>query len=391
MLRRPAESSRPPALLIFAVTATGITTNTLISPGLPEILAGLDAPTSLAGLILAAGTLPGVVVAPTIGVLADRYGRRELLVPCLVLFGTAGGLAGLAPNLPALLVGRFAQGAGSAGLINLAVVLIGDHWQDSARARMMGHNAAVLTVSLALLPPVGGVLTDLGGWRTPFALYPVAWVTAMVVWRRLPPAAARTVSLRDQLADARVYLRQRSVTGALTVAVILFVVIFGLVLTALPVYAEQSFGLSASPRGMLLGLPAITSTVAALAVGRATERLGRRRMLVGAGMVFVVAYGLMGVAANVGLLVVGMLVHGTAEGLLLPSLQDLIASAGPAASRGTLVAVFVGAARAGQTLGPLLASAGLELAGGQATFLIGAAVAAAMPLVLRASLPATEP
>ena len=52
---------------------------------------------------MAAGTLPGIVMAPVIGVLADRFGRRAVLVPCLVAFGVFGLLSALAPTFLALL------------------------------------------------------------------------------------------------------------------------------------------------------------------------------------------------------------------------------------------------------------------------------------------------
>ena len=94
-----------------------------------------------------------------------------------------------------LLLCRLLQGVGSAGLINLAVVLIGDHWTGLERARRVGQNAAVLTVSLAVFPPIGGALTQLGGWRLAFAPYAVGFVTAARVWRRLPggrPAGRRS-------------------------------------------------------------------------------------------------------------------------------------------------------------------------------------------------------
>src|SRR3546814_15254577 len=71
-----------------------------------------------------------------IGVLADRHGRRAVVVPCLIGFGVFGLLSALAPTFNALLLLRLLQGIGSAGLINLAVVLIGDHWDRSEERRV---------------------------------------------------------------------------------------------------------------------------------------------------------------------------------------------------------------------------------------------------------------
>ncbi|HVL04247.1 MAG TPA: MFS transporter, partial [Acidimicrobiales bacterium] len=176
---------RPSRALIFSITITGIMANTMIAPAIPDILADLGVAQSQAGLLLAAATLPGIVVAPVIGLLADRYGRREVLVPCLAAFGVAGGLASFAPTFGVLIFLRLLQGVGSAGLINLAVVVIADHWNGVDRARIIGQNSAMLTIALAVLPPLGGGLTDLVGWRASFAPYwvgvPIAAVAARVL------------------------------------------------------------------------------------------------------------------------------------------------------------------------------------------------------------------
>src|SRR3546814_17585845 len=73
--------------LIFTITVTGILSNTLVVPAIPDILDAFDLPDSQAGVFVAAGTLPGIVMAPVIGILADRHGRRAVLVPGLASFG----------------------------------------------------------------------------------------------------------------------------------------------------------------------------------------------------------------------------------------------------------------------------------------------------------------
>ena len=94
------QASPPPLPLIFSVTITGILANTLVGPAIPDILEAFGQPDSRAGVFVAAGTLPGIVMAPVIGVLADRFGRRAVLVPCLTAFGVFGLLSALAPTLP---------------------------------------------------------------------------------------------------------------------------------------------------------------------------------------------------------------------------------------------------------------------------------------------------
>ncbi len=367
---------RPPLLLVFAVTVTGILANTLVNAPLPDILDAFDVGDGAAGLVVASATLPGIVMAPAIGLLADRYGRRKVLIPCLVVFGLAGMGAALAPTFAVLLGCRLLQGFGSAGLINLAVVLLGDHWEGPERARLIGYNAAVLTVSVAVFPAVGGLLAQLGGWRWSFAPYGFALVTAWAVWRLLPSRALpepRTVG--EQVRDAMVVVRRPVVLGAVAFGFVLFALIFGLFLTTLPILLSDDFGLDAGSRGLVLAVPATTATLAALLLGRLRSRFGVARLVLVANLLFVAGFVTIGLAPVLVLVFAGALLYGFGEGLAIPSLQDAVVARASESSRGAVVAVWVGAARAGQTVGPLLAGASLATVGPSSTYVIGGLVA----------------
>jgi MFS family permease len=377
--RSASPGGAPPLPLIFSITVTGILANTLVGPAIPDILSAFHQPDSRAGLFVSAGTLPGIVMAPVIGVLADRHGRRAVLTPCLVAFGAFGLLSSLAPTFEALLLLRLLQGVGSAGLINLAVVIIGDHWSGLERARLVGQNAAVLTVSLAVFPPIGGLLTELGGWRLSFAPYAVGLATAVLIWRRLDPARPEgNESLRAQLGGARLAARHRDVLGSISIGFILFMLIFGLFLTTLPVHLEREFGLGAGARGLVIAAPALTSTIAALRLGRVRARFGAVAVVAGAAVLFTIAFAIIGIAGSLVVLVGGAMLYGLGEGLFIPTLQDVVAGSAPASQRGAVVAMWVGAARAGQTAGPLLAAGIYGAVGTGTTFVLGGALAATL-------------
>lgn len=371
-------------LLIYAITATGITANTLINPAIPDILSGLDAPRSLAGIIIASAAFPSIFMAPAIGILADRFGRRALLVPCLLVFGLAGGAAAFSPNIWVLAGLRLVQGAGSAGLINLAIVLIGDHWEGVERARRVGRNAACLTICVAIFPVVGGGITEVFGWRGTFYLYPLSLITAAVVSRALPKQRRRPGKVSDQLREAAPYIRSAPMIGTIVTAVMIFILIFGVLLTVMPLYAEERFGMDAAARGVLLSLPAVTSTMGALGMARIHRRFGRERVLVAAPALYAVALAIIATTGDVAVLGAGVLVFGLADGLLIPGLQDLAAGLAPASSRGIAVAMWVGSARTGQTAGPLAAGAMYDAVGAEPTFWTGAAISVALTAGLAA-------
>lgn len=367
---------RRPFGLAFAVTATGVAFNTLVTPSLPEIMVGVGAEPGRAGLLITVGTLPGIVLAPVVGLLADRYGRRRVLLPCLTLFGLAGGLAATSPSLGWLLGWRLLQGAGSAGLVNLAVVLIGDYADGARRAGMIGRNSAVLTIGLAAFPLLGGALSDLGGWRAPFLVYPLALVTAGAVARGLPRGGGAEVHIGEQLRALRPALGQPGVVRALAAGMLTFALIFGVLLTVLPVHLEQVHGVSPSIRGLVFGLAAAANGGLALSAGR-LQRFSKRALLSTAAAVFGMALAIMAGAASLPTLVAGMVLFGAGEGVMIPNLQDIVAGSSER-QRGALVALFVSAARSGQAIGPLATTGALALTAAPTIF----AVAAGLCLVL---------
>ena len=377
--------------LILAITGTGIMGNTLLAPVIPDILDEFGVADGGAGLLIAATSFPGIFMAPIMGVLADRFGRRRVVAPCLATFGAFGIGAALAPTFGFLVVTRFGMGIGAAGLINLAIVLIGDHWEAEDRTRLIGRNAAFLTVCLALFPPVAGVVADLAGWRWALAPYGLGLVTAAAAWRLLPPDRPdETVSLREQLGGLGDTIRQPAVIIVLIGGAGTFVLIFGVFLATMPIHLENEFGFGASARGLFIALPAIASTMVAFNLQRIRARTGARRLLVVSALAFAVGFAAIGGSTSLALVVAGCVLYGLAEGALLPTLQDQAVELSPPTQRGGVVAVFVGAARLGQTIGPLGASV---LFGVTSTFIalqVGAALAVALA-VLFALSPTSSP
>ena len=256
-------------MIIAAISLAGVLANALVAPALPDIARALSVDDTGIGLVVAAASAPGVVVAPVIGVAADRFGRRIVVVPCLVVFALGGLAAMVAPSFSVLLAARLVQGLGAAGLVNLAVVMIGDRHEGAVeRAAAIGRNGAVLIAGLAVLPVIGGGLVALAGWRAAFAPMVLTLGVAVAAARVLPKGRPSGVeSVADQLRSAGATLADRRVVAMLVVGFFGFVLVFGVVLTALPIDLDQRFGAGPASRGVILGLPALASVVVALRHG----------------------------------------------------------------------------------------------------------------------------
>ena len=335
--------------------------NSVLMSSTPEILESFGEPVSRAGMLIAAGTVTGIVAAPAIGFLADRHGRKRVLVPCLLVFGTFGSLGGFAPSFEWLLAIRITQGLGSAGLINLVVVLISDHWSGRDRARLLGQNSAVITGFLAIFPFLGGATTDLFGWRWNFGYYAMALLVGALVARHLEdPWVGQRVPVGRQL---RMALAEVSIpANALTMALgsLIFFIMFGVFLTLIPIHLDETFGLGPTQRGLVAAVPAITSTITALTVTWFGARLSVGAIVVPGLGVFGATFVAMGLG-SLWLLVAAAAVYGLAEGFTIPTLQDHVAEQAPEHLRGVLMALWVGGLRVGQTTGPLVVGVALGL------------------------------
>ena len=155
---------------------------TIVNVALPSIRRDLTATTSGLQWVIDAYTLVVASLLMLAGSLADRFGRRRTFQTGLVVFTTASALCSIAPNLYALIAFRMLQAIGASMLNPVAMSIITNTFLDpKARARAIGVWGAVVGVSMALGPLVGGGLTELVGWRSIFWINIPIGVAAIVL------------------------------------------------------------------------------------------------------------------------------------------------------------------------------------------------------------------
>jgi len=174
MTENQSKLYRDPNLqIVFVVTLIVVMGVSSISPAFPEIQEAFGISKPAVGLLIVVFTLPGVLFTPVLGVLADRFGRKKILVPSLLLFGIAGTACFFARDFNLLLTLRFLQGIGAASLGSLNVTIIGDLYSKRQLATAMGYNASVLNIAVPLYLIIGGAMASLA-WYYPFALSIIA-------------------------------------------------------------------------------------------------------------------------------------------------------------------------------------------------------------------------
>ena len=165
--------------VIFGVTLIAVLSVSSITPAFPSIMQEFNITPGQVGLLITFFTLPGVFLAPVLGVLADRLGRKRILVPSLFLFALAGAACAFTRDFNLLLVLRIFQGIGGASLGSINTTLIGDLYSGPRRAEAMGLNASVLSIGTGSYPAIGGALAVFG-WNYPF--FYLYWLYRWACW-----------------------------------------------------------------------------------------------------------------------------------------------------------------------------------------------------------------
>lgn len=189
-----------PWVTLVAVTGgqfLAVLSTTVISVALPTIGRELRVDGTAAEWIVNSYVLVYASLLMLSGGLGDRYGRKGVFLTGMVLFAAGALLAGLAPGLPMLLVGRVVQGVGPALLVPTSLAVIRAAFPDEReRAVAIGAWSTSSGLALAVGPVIGGVVVNSLGWRWVLLLnVPLVAVfatVAAIAVPRLPRTPARS-------------------------------------------------------------------------------------------------------------------------------------------------------------------------------------------------------
>ena len=362
--------------VLFGVTLMAVLGVSSVTPALPSIRDEFGVTSGQVGLLITFFTVPGVLLTPLLGVLSDRYGRKKILTPALLLFGVAGGMCALARSFELLLALRLLQGMGAAALGTLNVTVIGDIYTGRERSAALGYNSSVLSVGTASYPAIGGALATLG-WYYPFALALVAIpVGVLVLFSLRNPEPRNEQPLKDYFGDVFSRLKDREVLGLLVTSLLTFIILFGPQIYFLPILMDERFSTPSYLIGAILSGASLTTALVSSQVGALTGRFSERTQVKAAFVLYAAALLAVAFAPNLYVLLVPAVLFGVAQGINLPNVFSLLNSHAPSENRGAFMATNGMVLRAGQTIGPLLTAAAASSLGLSGAYLAAAALAA---------------
>ncbi len=260
-------------VLLFVATLT-IMAGTTIAPSLPAIEARYaDVPdvALLSRMVLTLSSLFVALFAPMAGLLADRYGRKRLLVGAIALYGIAGASGLVVDSLPALLAGRAALGLAIGTIMTVSTALIGDYFAGTERERYLGLQQAFTQLGGVAFVMGGGLLAELH-WRLPFAIYGIAFllVPAALCFLTEPPRARKT---QDAQAPADTAGVNWAGVGIICLLAFLVNISFYTIPSQLPFHMKAMGMQDASSFGLVIGVFNLTGALAALGFGLLKRRL----------------------------------------------------------------------------------------------------------------------
>ena len=179
------------ALIAATVLASGVASYdaNVVKVAVPAIGRSLGAGVAALQWTLTAYLITVAALLLLSGALADRFGRRRLLIIGLCGMGVFSVLSAVAPSVGTLIAARAAQGVGAALVVPNSLALVNGTLRDGDRARAIGIWAGLETLFTTVGPYLGGWLVDQFSWRAVFWLNVPLVAAALLVLRRVPENA----------------------------------------------------------------------------------------------------------------------------------------------------------------------------------------------------------
>jgi len=244
-------------IALIVAYALGPLATQIITPAVPFVHRDLGVPMATAQTLISLAFAAIAVATLVYGPLADRYGRRPVVLIGTTLFCAGSLLAAFAPAADWLLLGRVVQSAGSAAALSLTRTVIHDVYGRQYSARALAQLTTVMIFVPMLAPGIGGALIDHVGWRAVFGVclaFGVAALSLLALY--LPetrPAQARRPRVRDAFASYVALLGDRDYRAPALHFSWVMAAVFA-TQAAIPYLVVEVLGGSATAYGMWFGV-----------------------------------------------------------------------------------------------------------------------------------------
>ncbi len=338
--------------------------NSMLIPVLPEISKKLDISAFQVSLIITVYSIVAILLIPIAGYLSDRFGRKLVLVPCLIIAGVGGAVSGWAswkmedPYIM-ILLGRVLQGIGSAGAAPVVMPLIGDMFNDDEQISAgLGLTETANTAGKVLSPIIGAVLAAFL-WFLPFWFIPFFCLISVLLVFFLVKVPKKKESEKQSFKEFAHCVKDifakdgKWLFAIFAVGCTIMFVLFG-VLFFLSDMLEKQYNINGIKKGLVLAIPLLALSISSYVSGK---KIGQNRnlmktvIIIGMSLV-TLSFIAQRVQHSLTFLISFLVLTGVGIGITLPSLDALITEGIEKEERGTITSIYSSMRFIGVAAGP---------------------------------------
>ena len=354
---------------IFLVTMLGLLAVGATLPVLPRYVTGELSGNDLeVGIVTGSFAITGLACRPLAGRLADRRGRKRIVVLGALSTAVAGALYFIPAGVPGLVIARLFLGAGEGAVYTAGSAWVVDLAPPERRGQLIGLYGLAIWGGLAVGPPVGELILQATSFEMVWAFAALAPLGGALIALRIPEAFRPS---EDAEPERRLISREALRPGlGLSLAIVGYATMAAFVVLHLD---EEGVG---------HGAAVFTAFAASVVLGRillswVPDRFGSIPCVIGAGLSEALGLVVIALSPSLALALVGAVGMGVGFSLLFPALALLVVNRVPEQRRGIAMGTFTAFFDIGMGLGSPIAGAAAAAGGYEAAFLLAAACALA--------------
>ncbi|MFB3162620.1 MFS transporter [Neobacillus sp. 179-C4.2 HS] len=349
-------------LAISSIPLILVLGNSMLIPVLPKMKTELGISQFQVSLVISAFSIAAAISIPVLGYLSDRFSRKAIIIPALILYGSGGLLAGAASawfdnSYTWILAGRIMQGMGAAGTAPIAMALTGDLFKGGQQSKVLGLVEASNGFGKVISPIIGSLLA-LIFWYAAFFAFPIFCFISLLLTiifikekkakKEPPPVGKYVKGLVSVFKTEGRWLFAAYVTGA-TCLFTLFGILF-----YISDILEKDHQIDGVMKGLILAIPLLVMTTTSYITG---SKIGKKMRL----MKTLIILGLLLMTTSFASLIffkklvpffAVLSVSSIGTGLVLPCINSFITGSVPTDRRGFVTSLYGSVRFLGVAIGP---------------------------------------